>query len=294
MNILNKLGKLFNNTLNAISNKFSIDIRKNKVRSDVLSFKLTNMFENTNVNVFIVESNVPNTFTMPGSKYYNHPEVFDKLRSIRIVGPTIADIAVSIENIANSSENLAANMKPSVGKDGKIRIGLEEVNCYITSSAVVLLEQKEITALLLYEIGNNISIGYRIMHNSGKIILATIPFIQLARLLKQCYNRLSNNKVTPLSTYIIVTICIAACGAFIAYLTMYFKNRQLSVADKFIEKVGYKEQYINAIQKIKRFFELLKRNTKNNTKEEIVMIEIVDKLGKIMFTGDIDNNIEKN
>ena len=280
--------KLFNILLGLVRftrNKYSIDITKGKIYNQFLSKKLTNMFDSTTIDVYIINSNFPTVFTMPGSKYYKHPEVFEKIRNIKIFGPWIADISSSIENMVLSTENVKTLTPTVINK--KIHIGLSNVNCYISSSLITILSMDEIFSVLLHEVGSNLTMFYRMLRGAGNITVRIIPFIQFTRIIHRIYKLVSDsNYKSP--NFLLTSFCISAVGIFLSFLNLYFKNQQYKVADEFLQLIGYEETYNKARNKILTYSKILHKSTKQMDQEETDLLDKVQNVWDVLVNGNIN------
>lgn len=285
MGVFDKLRGILGKLFDVITNRFGIDVRKNKVLSLSLSRRMSEMFESTSVNVYVVNSRVPSCFTLPSSKYYNHPEVFERIRSIRIVGPILSEMGIAIENLSEFAEKNVKSMEVRVDeKTKKISIPIEIVNVYITTAYLVVLQFEEISAILMHEIGSNLAVGLKFLVSAGTLTASAVPFIQVGRIVRMLYKSFSDPGSVNKTKFFLVSLCVTLTGALIIYLTHYFKKRQDSKSDAFLEKIGYLQHYQSALRKTEKYSRMLR--SKNS--DDASVIATIEKVSKTIM-GDVES-----
>ena len=84
--------------------------------------------------------------------------------------------------------------------------------------------------------------------------------------------------------FFLVSLCVTLTGALIIYLTHYFKKRQDSKSDAFLEKIGYLQHYQSALRKTEKYSRMLR--SKNS--DDASVIATIEKVSKTIM-GDVES-----
>ena len=238
-----------------------------------LSSKMTNLFENTKINVMVISSKQPNIFTFAGqpktSSLFNglltrfRNPFFAKLGGlIHVFGMFESLItAIQIKGIGDDIDHIEYNQDSK-----KFKMNLQEVTVYISSAIIdTLSNDEEIIALLISEVGQNANLGRHIIANllfdtSGIGIIFGSLFALLIKFMEEDTKRqyrfvLGARKeieegVAPFYTICAVTIMASLFGYFYA---VYMSKKTRQYSDEFAVKCGYGSAFNSAIQKVHGF-----------------------------------------
>lgn len=128
-----------------------------------LSTKLTNLFKDTKITVYVIKSKYPGCHTHPGTKYLSHPWIL-KFKSIPdIKGAYILTLIDNIlsyaeckEGIITGTIRLKNNKNDKLIYDSttnKFEVGFSESTIYIHSTNYDFLNKKELISICVMLIG---------------------------------------------------------------------------------------------------------------------------------------------
>ena len=275
-----------------------------------ISNKMTSLFTNTRINVYVYDSKVPNAFAMPGVAVRNPYviKLYSSIHFIPVIGGVLSKIFMLFLDIMKVGTLLTADgangrldYDPNTGK---FTMSLKEVTIYIASSAIVLLENDdEVIAFLLHEVGHNTMILLNILSEFSHVTLGGFTLGALFNRLYLAYqypgydpywqNNDDNTIASSLrsiatdgSDFALLKI-ILVCYA-ISYALSYLSRRQEVYADEFAIKCGYGEQLEKAIKKLHKYYGRF--NVFSATK---FSLQIIDKVIFILakFSFEVGNRV---
>ena len=222
------------------------------IESVRISTMMTSLFKNTKIDVLVYKSNRPNAFTFPGE-----PVLGPNKQALWIASATAAKfnpiimviflVLMNIEKLKNALLHGAFKIyfDPT---DKKIDISTRNVTCYVASSLVDMMDDEELKAVLLHEVGHNTMIMLSILNFvSSFLFTVSIGTMMYAVFDGSFAHQLYEN------TRIRVDDLIAALGitsvvSFI--LSIFLRRRQEVKADEFAIKCGYGNALSRAIKKL--------------------------------------------
>ena len=225
------------------------------VYSPKISNKLTALFNNTQCNVVIYVSKVPNAFTFPGAPTTTkHPIIVrllnlassNILKSIGIgfiIGMVINTIITT-----ESLRNLIKHSKPTISVDPitkKINFTIPEITCYVSTGLIDMLSNDDETlAVLLHEVGHNSMIMLYILDTLLSIAYVNIYFMMMGLVLSTAISGQSDSSLGEF-----VMLLLLLCG--VTYVIMAFISRRQEIkADEFAIRCGYGNELSRAIKKL--------------------------------------------
>lgn len=256
------ISRKLNNTSTTISdyiNSFVFqghpDMASRIYYSKVLSDHMTNLFTGTKINIYIYDSKIPNAFTFPGApemkpvihkilNFCSFFSVFGTLVSRWII------IGIDIISFKNYLLHTKGNNELLIyhPESDKFETSLEEVTAYISSSIIELFEDREITAILLHEIGHNTKILLTILTDAANLTVSGLTIggiVNAFRMKKE--TAYEENNISHSLLYIILL-------AFtITFIVKYLRRRNEIHADEFAIKCGYGKESASAHEKIREY-----------------------------------------
>ena len=164
-------------------------------------------------------------------------------------------------------------------KTNKAQLALKEVSCFIASSEIDLLDENEVVAVLLHEIGHNTMIMQFILSNAlhafGNISVFGLLFSLIRNYMK------GNKTDNPLSQFTTMGIGLLAFYIVSTIMNLYIGRRQELLADEFAIKMGYGEYLYLAHEKTKNndLFDIYGRKFK-----KIKESNIFDRILNVYYT----------
>ena len=244
------------------------------VESDVFSKMMTDLFEDTDIKVYIYISSSPNAFTLPGTKIVSTPFL---MRIQQILSSVTVRLATYLSSFfgsfiltAGNFFQLFLNLLEEVlvagrgkflygssdyvefnPKTKKIKISIKSASIYVSSNLIKLLNNdKELTAVLLHEIGHNVKLTYTIMENilSMGWVSSLLPgfYYELKAYKSTSYEELDSN-VSKAKLWIFGS---AVIFIFAAFMSAYVSRRNETYSDEFAIKCGYGRYLTSAIKKM--------------------------------------------
>lgn len=220
-----------------------------------LSSRMTRFFTNTNVSVYVYQSKLCRTLTVPGVNEYMKPE------SVRAVALDYDHNKYLTNHISMlRAVEARATFWSTMLKDGgfsklsfdpttkKFSINLENITIYITSAYINLLDGDELTAVLLHEIACNLMLGrdtiISIISGASSLITMLVWFI----------THFNISDGTPHIPSLIASFAIMASTVlFVKYAALYFVRKSEIYMDEFVIKCGYGKYLESAIKKYHQF-----------------------------------------
>lgn len=277
------------------------------IESKEISKMMTDIFEDTNVKVYIYISSFPNAFTMPGTNVVSSPFL---IRLQTLLSSPIIRIATYLSSLTgtylltlgnffqlflNLLEQVLTGIKGKFTHGAtdyvsinptnkKIKISTKDVSIYVSSNLIKLLNNdKELTAVLLHEVGHNVKLTYTIMEN-----IVSMPWIAAA--LPGLYYEIQNAKINDNSlfydssyaikskSWLMVSIILFIFGLFIS---AYISRRNETYSDEFAIKCGYGKYMYSAIRKMHTISnEIFKKEEAK--KSEGFMSKVLNSLSSIL------------
>lgn len=243
------------------------------------SRKLTNLFENTKVNVIEVYAGYPNAWTFPGapetSNFMEYPFITEFL--------PFAFICQLMERIENGVKDVVYNGGKCVynPKTNKLNLSVKEVTVYVTTRLLNDLSNKEVIAVLLHEVGHNTQTAVSVIEQLGSLILLLMFLRRGVPQLLDYYNNIktnydnNNQHVKGVLTTILFFISTLLLLMFIKYMPTFLRLRQEIYSDEFAIKCGYGKEMESATRKLNEFTKLsidyAKRAPSMNETEKITL-----------------------
>jgi len=133
----------------------------------------------------------------------------------------------------------------------KIKIGIKSASIYVSSNLIKLLNNdKELTAVLLHEVGHNVKLTYTIMENilSMGWVSSLLPgfYYELKAYKSTSYEELDSN-VSTAKMWIFSSVIIFI---FSIFMSAYISRRNETYSDEFAIKCGYGKYLTSAIRKM--------------------------------------------
>lgn len=194
---------------------------------DVMSRKMSNIFTGTNVDYYILRSELPNAFTVPGA------EALGK-KNILGIGNLFKDFQIFFNlaymgNLLLNTSKTIDTINPTI-INGKIKCNLSSIAIYHTKTMFNILSPDENFAIDLHEIGHN-------------MILKQTAFARMASLILNVGSAIY-------FPFLLVGLSMMVIKFIIANL-----ERPLEVkSDDFAINMGYGSELASAFEKIKHFF----------------------------------------
>ena len=213
--------------------------------------KMTSLFTDTKVHVFVYASKFINAFTIPGVNKAASPffifmrqfeKIFPPLRFLNVFG--YAEMWGSAISLGNKRNDICI-WNPETKK---ITMSLKEVTVYASSSLIAMCTDDEVTAVLLHEVGHNTMIMQAILKDiiagSGAVSVVYYFIIKLWESIKKGeYNDFLSElaKVGIFNGVLILAF-------FVLYY--YMARRHEVKADEFAIKCGYGEHLLSFEKKV--------------------------------------------
>ena len=250
-----------------------------------LSNRLTTMFEDTSVYVYVITSKEPYVMTFPGQPIASVPlqlrfrnSMFTLAEKVLFLFGTLESLltAVNLKSVNMDIDKLEYNPNSK-----KFRINIQIITVYITSAMIdILSNDDEIVAILLSEIGENIYLGKHIVAGMFKGVASTLflPIIGVITAQQKMINAASdvNSKLkgwigdgfiqntldsfslnTPYNEYLVkfnhILYVVAFAIALMYFISTYLSRKAQRYSDQFAIKCGYGDAFNSAIQKLHGF-----------------------------------------
>ena len=215
----------------------------NKISSDI-----TNLFTNTKIDVYVYDSKIPNAFTIPGANIeadtMRVPALWQYFTIfIPILGPFILLIWLAVVNCKRIMTSFSSGYKDNLlsydDLSNKFTIPIQGISIFISSAIIEGMNDDEIKAILLHEIGHNTQVSINIINQifSMSFAGATVGSIIYIG---------NNNEKNLYMPFIIIFMV----GFFII---KYLSRKQEVYSDEFAIKTGYGEALNSALTKLKSY-----------------------------------------
>ena len=258
------------------------------IKEERLSQIMTDMFVNTNVDVYIYTSTMANAYTLPGSHITAKPfmmRFYEILNGgpIRIImtplmiflGPLLivgllcsqifSLLLVTIDQIMNLGINAFKNGNPwKVTYDEsqhKVKLNVSNITVYVTANLIKLLDNdEELKAVMLHEIGHNLNHTYSIINRLLSIGLLSTVTYQIYKGYKNQPNMFDDtfttiNKYLPdntLAKYYTMQFITFMIVLFILFFISYPRRKDETYADENAIKMGYGRELESGLLKLNR------------------------------------------
>ena len=262
--------------------KFGIPVNTNIELNEDLSNLVTNIFENTKVNVYIYDSKKPNIIGIPGANKNITPEMLRneaaRDKEIAIYNAQVMALnalnrgrynAPIMSRVSSSIFETTANAIKNNNKDGgeakliynpdtnKLDINIPEVTIYISSNYINCMDNDdEIVASILYEISKNTILFKKycqdkIYNVSLTILLMVLMGISGGSIIYADSNRLDKNTISVILTSILVSYGILLFTY--TAIALYLGKRRNIEYDEFVVKCGYGDALNRAIDNYNKY-----------------------------------------
>lgn len=219
------------------------------VLNQQISDAVTALFEKTTVNVYVYQSNTIDALTFPGMNKTSSPiiqriSIFSK--HIPFFGPIILAIT-QILTLHEVFTGIAENEPMLIYNEatGKLKMKLKQVTCYLSSGLVEILEDDEIIASVLHEVGHNTMILFN--------VISTIAGGALGGAFLSFFSRFKDSSTDGTIEQASVFSSVATLGLMVLafqIIVAYMNRRQEIKSDMFAIKCGYGEAMARAIEKV--------------------------------------------
>ena len=260
------------------------------IKEETLSKMMTDMFVNTNVDVYIYTSTMANAYTLPGSYITAKPfmlRFYEILNGgpIRIImtplliflGPLLvvglicsqilALLLLTIDQVMNLGINAFKNGNPwKITYDessNKVNLNVSNITVYVTSNLIKLLDNDdELKAVLLHEIGHNLNHTYYIIERLLSLGFISTFVYQYYKVYKGQDNMLDNtmkflqdnlpkNKFTSFYLFQFILFIVVL---FFLFIMGYPRRKDETYADENTIKMGYGKALESGLLKVYRLY----------------------------------------
>ena len=271
------------------------------IKNEEFSKKLTDIFIDTEVEVYVYISNDMNVFTLPELSINSSPIIVRFMSfiygnvALRALLMTLLGLSRSASTLITAnvlmrlfniiiinSELKSSNISESAFNDiPDIDPKTKKVVIYISSKLIQYInDDDQLIALMLYEIGYHLQKVY--------IILQELYHFSRYILLSYAISIIANNEKSINISAITITLGLISVfmtfGFIGKFLFKYINNEQATYSTEFISKTQYKESFELAKEKIINFKSLLKQKTTLN-QDTIIdsMLTFFSKILKILI-----------
>lgn len=275
MNIesLKVLRDSYNKIVSNIKNKFSIDISEPKTYENGILLKdisdrVSKRFIGTRVDVYTIDCNEPNAFTMPFMEITTTP-FFQKIGKWFLIGPLFIAIFGSLEGMIRSNMQLIKHGQEPIQFDPKNKtanIHIPHVKCFVSNKLLEILNDNEIDAIIMHEVG----------HNAPVMQLAFLYSLQTTTyggwfitLIKSFANKTQDDVLHSQ----LLLMFFMFLMLLISILNYYHGKKFEIYADTFAVNMGYAKPLMNALMKMRKWGnnyidEFIKKQNMNKEQEE--------------------------
>ena len=239
---------------------------------------MTDLFEDTKVNVYVVFSPYLNAYTYAGAPESSKLATSGTIDLLPLPGTiknTIKGFYILGEQAETVTKNAGKNMMQlSRGRNNKLASNIKESTCIITDKFLEVLSKDEVKAVLLHEIGHSGMVGRTLLSNMASFLSAA-PLGGMIYLMLQKFmppfvseylgNALGNKESTdtapikaleenhPIINRTFITIVIVL---LIVYMGIKWMQRKIEYkADSFAVKAGYGKPLKSALEKFENYIE---------------------------------------
>ena len=280
--------------LEGIKNKFKallgLDLdNTNENYLEEISARITNKFVNTKVDVFSIKLkkgnfDLPNAFTFPNLTSTSGLN-FSILRYFLLIGPFIISVFNLFDSIINHREAVKRMIDNPTATftNGKANIAVPRVVCFISEECLKILDNNEVDAVLLHEVGHNTTVLANVIVNLSNTVYAAHVLTFFSWLLNFKFILRTKDDDMVYTLNIITTVLTFIC----IFLNIgKFKKMELH-ADTFAVKMGYGPYLKNAMNKLEDWRKSYnERLYKESEKIEELTNEDREKIEKKMRTED--------
>lgn len=261
--------------------KFGIPVNAHIERNDKLSSIVTNLFENTIVNVYIYSSKKPNIIGIPGANKNITPEMLrnEAAKDAEVNQYNTQAAILNTLNrgyyapfrstISSSIFETTANAIQNNNKDGgeskliynestnKLSINIPEVTVYISSNYINCMDNDdEIVASILHEISKNTILFKKLIQDKvysvslGGLLVVWTSF-SFGSMLYADNHHFTENQNSRLACLLFGSLGIL----LIAYMAiaLYLGKRRNITYDEFVVKCGYGDALNRAIDNYNKY-----------------------------------------
>ena len=245
---------MFENIKNKFKSMLGLDIdNTHESYLKDISDEVTNMFYSTKVNVYVIEMDNINAFTIPNvTKTYGLS--IGILRYILAIGPffislcQLVDILINYSKYRDQLKNGAVvTFDPSTRKCNTV---IPEINVFIGTKLIEKLNHDEIIASIFHEIGHNMNVTYSIIEQLKRTIIFGSFMAFVNSLFSFTFADDSENDNKHLSIMVVSGATLLLLMLY-NYLNMYKERKKELHADTFAIKMGYGKQLLSVINKMK-------------------------------------------
>ena len=262
-----------------------------------LSRDMSNLFVDTNVNVFVYNSKILNAFTFPGApqlgRFVNIIWLQQYLGKFGVIISNIIGIIVAVSiGIKLFGAGLTSTHSLEYNSSlNKMKMPIKDVTVYISSGLIESLNNNEIKAVLLHEVGHNTMIVASIISNIITISIGGFNILWLIKYIYDNHDYVKDNSddlnLTLQSSYGSFYIETLAQLVFIViicqFISQWGRRRQEVYADEFAIKMGFGSYLESAMVKMNTHY-------LSFTKPSVIKLNFFDKLiyyyNKVLFIFD--------
>lgn len=211
---------------------------------------MTSYFTNTKVNVYKINMESPNAFALPLMNYGANPKIVNALFKIPIIGQVFHTLIFSIESIIrgillyNKNKNIETSFDTI---NNKATLNIPIVNIFVSDKLLSMLDDKEIIAVLMHEVGHNtVIIQSILLELQNSFLYASL--ISLGYVSTQAYYDDSyRNTSILLCILVILALVLKVCKG-----KEYEKLHELH-SDDFAILMGFGKELISALKKLDKY-----------------------------------------
>lgn len=227
-----------------------------------LSKRMTDLFEDTTINVIETWSPKPTTMCIAGAVDSSKNYKYDAIYSIPIYGKVVLEYYTWVEQFKNGFLNFSDynNITLSYNPETKkAKISIPEATIFITSRARELLTDREQEAAMLWEIVKNLQTAAHVTVKALNTALKAYLIFEIARanwlpgkILYKGDNNLLNYTNAKYTVFL-VGVYITVLTFFITYIPAYIKRRAHYAQDDIVIKMGYGEELYTSNVKFNKY-----------------------------------------
>ena len=222
-----------------------------------LSNIMTKFFTNTRINVYVYQSKLCRVLTYPGNNEYSKPEYMRA--SVLPINDKDNYVKNHIEKF-RKTERITTFWSTFIRDGGfskltfnpstkKFSINLDQVTIYITSAYInLLIDENEIIAVLLHEVGCNLMLGRDILIQVISKIVNVLSIIGFVG--KSMYDITNGTFESSVLTSFVLMLSVMI---FTKFASIYFLRKSEMYMDEFVIKCGYGSYLESAIKKYHQY-----------------------------------------
>ena len=278
VSIANKAINYSSTIADYFSHHLGLPMYSNIQHNTELSNLVTNIFVNTEVNVYIFNSNKATCISMPGASDSSNPEAIRRNAEIKSMNNRIQIMAAMSNTIYVAPpppqyyEALSSTFANNAKEKGegrlefdpvskKLKINIPKVNVFISTMYINQLDSDdEVIAVILFEVARNTTLFYRYVRGwyiTGMVVFGLLGIVGYTAYRANDANNYSefsmerrDHEGTTIATilaFLGVLICLGLM------FSAYFNKREKIMHDEFVIKCGYGKALYSAIQKYNKF-----------------------------------------